>query len=1412
MSNTEELENALNPVTALAFLKLNRLYLIAGEGHCIKIFEHQTGTPLSRHRIFESETIHGILCCVSDNEEQKNCARLLLWGGRSLCLIELSSKEPTMVVPLCFNVALAEVRTEDWILDVCFNPLANEAKDQFSTSFEAVLVTAHNQLRRLRFPYEKSWEIQNSIAFENSALHTMNRLSSRSNSMLYSAHISWSREDHAEGRILVAAGTVFGEVHLWSSKYDEVGKLGGFRLHYTFTGHLGSVFGVQIAEKVDLMNGSLTRLLASCSDDRTIRVWDISELKMLHSAETSAQCLAITMAHTSRIWAVRFLDGQRGIPQLLSFGEDGTAQAWLFQPLYESDELEKAPIENSFKLTRDAKYHYHSGKHIWAVTLWEEDDGNNLVATGGADGRIVSYRRDLADSAQSRATVPFECTMESVAKTFEITAESTEAVTKKKAVFSALQGQWSLSRTLQSALPTYPSGTFDGVANIEGRPATDPDFNEECLYSEEGEFVVDKVFTIKATRQYVYRYQQKVDELTAWFVKPEGHGLVDHLFHCLDFTKEVEERHEGKPKEIMTILTAKAHHLCINDDYTAEYRFIFVGERMEEWQVKYVVKGPQKDYVADATYSRSAPVGECVHVGSPSEFVPEANGTMQHGPTKIDSFKNYAWVSNTEFLTTTDQGLVLIGTVNAECSIYKGNPSLPALAWESLGQISDLASSSVVTSIPSLGAAFLIGANGKVFSYNSRTKMLKFAVVRQQKPVFIRAQEIDIRINENGNDKYGDWGHVFGFADVSKSQRWISLVTTSLASDRAVISLHASEANETSSADYQFSIQLPKSFIVTSSRLLNKGILVILGSRNGDLFIYDPLREFCKVGTSSSGSIFAGIHGREAITDIQVLPESYPTLYAGTSWILTTGRDGRIAVHQISFSEIERRNSKPELKTYHESTPPFGPNIEGAHFDIASNDLFLWGFHSKEFVVWNEIRKTGVMNIECGGAHRHWAYSPLDDGKGGGSFVWTKASVCKVHKQAESSHRVLQAGGHGREMKAVAIAPDQERPDGPVRQLVATGAEDTAIRIFEYEPASGYRCFRVITKHTTGLQKLQWSGNHDQYLFSAAGCEEFFIWEILRVPRVGIGITCRLVCPAVTPDKDLRIMDFAVLNIRNSGPAAMESISSIQLIAMIYSDSSVRIFAFRNILYREYTLTPLLEGSYATHCLTQVIFISLSSKIYLCTASTDGYLAFWPLNNVLADHGFHMWGTLSMFFDQNMCSDSPAKTFSWQKRFPVHQNSVKGLIHVQLSPKEYLIVTCGDDQALALINITAQDGVSADHDLTHAVLLLPNAHASAVTALTYLGNDATEMCVNYDFASVGNDQQLNVWEVIDDMRGEGIERFKLRRKTRLHTSVADASALEAFAVQDGGPYRFCIAGIGMETWCIGGKMLVVPEE
>ena len=354
-------------MTALAFSKD---YLFAGEGPILRIHRRHDNSLLETIKIFASQAIHGI-AIHSDG--------IVVWGGHLVALYTFTS-DGTSTLKL-----VSSLEATDWILDIAISPELSGNKRK------AALITAHNALLLL------------DLGDSNTGLQ---ELTSNSKCILYSAHVHWTDDEH----ILIASGTVFGDIILWSCFLQTHGAPSSV-LHHVLIGHEGSIFGVQIFEvptdQVHEGREGPSRLLASCSDDRTVRVWDISYLPetatdpqaaadltsaretgfganvadVLPGNASGGKCIAKAWGHASRIWGVKFIPSPTSstISYVVSFGEDTTHQFWSLK--------ETAPDE--FSLTHHGGSCLHSGKNIWSWAIHQISPEHVVVASGGADGSVA---------------------------------------------------------------------------------------------------------------------------------------------------------------------------------------------------------------------------------------------------------------------------------------------------------------------------------------------------------------------------------------------------------------------------------------------------------------------------------------------------------------------------------------------------------------------------------------------------------------------------------------------------------------------------------------------------------------------------------------------------------------------------------------------------------------------------------------------------------------------------------------------------------------------------------------------------------------------------------------------------------------------------------------------------------------
>lgn len=673
-----------------------------------------------------------------------------------------------------------------------------------------------------------------------------------------------------------------------------------------------------------------------------------------------------------------------------------------------------------------------------------------------------------------------------------------------------------------------------------------------------------------------------------------------------------------------------------------------------------------------------------------------------------DVFRSYNFVNASTVLATTTEGHVL--TLNLE---QDGSSVVTRHgAYESLSTFSMTTSGQ--------GLAFVAGIKGDVMMFSPQHgKSFPIAALsRKVAGLFLSAPSAS--------------------RDIDAVDRDDLLVTTVGSTTVQLIDIH--KTTHSDGADiYQPTerqLILPHRFVVTSFVTIQHDRVryAIVGSRAGTLAVYD-IGKPADAEAIPSAKLLQHCHGKESITALQWRPAEAGNTTSG--YLFSTGRDGTCAIHQLTLQD-----SSPSFKLVHQLEFPFGPNIEGLTFNSDDN-LHVWGFKGKNFVSHDVLAQQDIFTAECGGGvHRNWAFEPSCNG---GTFIWTQNATLMRMTQSERPLHAVRAGGHGREIKAVAVSAGQQR------QIIATGAEDTDIKLFTYDSGDGSECAQTLRKHNTGIQHLQWSAGGNR-LFSSGGSEEFYIWRVCHgVPVLGVGVVCESTHPR-SMMSDLRIMGFD----------ARESRDSVFDIAMAYSDSTVKLWSYD---CTEWKLRG--SGDYLTACLTDVRYLhhsqgQPSKRVKLLTTAMDGHVAIWQ------------------------CPEED-KTPTWLHRRKVHQNAILDSTTNVLSDGSTLLLTAGDDNGLGLSRVDAENEIST--------LLIPRAHAAAVTALCLYkyGPDC------FYVLSAGIDQRVKLWDVRVDVALPGVEGLQVRKIQNVFTSVADVSSMALLQLGDGST-GVLVCGVGMDIW------------
>ncbi|KAB5578547.1 WD40-repeat-containing domain protein [Coniochaeta sp. 2T2.1] len=705
-----------------------------------------------------------------------------------------------------------------------------------------------------------------------------------------------------------------------------------------------------------------------------------------------------------------------------------------------------------------------------------------------------------------------------------------------------------------------------------------------------------------------------------------------------------------------------------------------------------------------------------------------------------DGFLRYAYLSEDKLLVSTTSGRLLLGDLAA-------GPSWGEYGISAADQ-RDLRGYNVVRAVAP-GAAIIGSASGSLYFCCTPFGVTKI----DQLPGKIS----DVLAIP---DAYVD------SADGSRSK--LRFFVTVLGSAIATVFMLVGITSPTKLTMQKKDLALYMGNVVTSVGVCDD--LLLLGSRKGGITVYQETPE-TYVHLASRND--CKTKGGDAVTSIITLP---PLAGSKHRYILTTCRDGKYRIYELRSS-----TTGLSLELRHETNPPLGPMLEGARLVRSPKgdlDLIINGFRSTNFIVWNETRQQEVASVACGGAHRTFDFfsDPRDANKL--RFVYTKASAMGIFSQDEPSAQVLKQGGHGREIRAVAASSSSVEVAGcktgsfsstsSPPQYIATGAEDTCIRIWDWNKKNGgegeevadMRCLAVLQKHTAGLQALKWEG--EGYLLSSAGSEEFFVWKVttLESEYRGLAVVCEAVFPFRTADGDLRIMDFDSWTYD-----ATEALPEGGIyLTMVFSNSVLKSYRYT----RDGGFECVQTGRYTGACLTQVkqmVPLPGQKRQRVITGSTDGVVAVWKATSENADdeEGYRIILTTQ-----------------------AHQNSVKSLDVVVAFDDRYYIFTGGDDNAFCSYTLSAKPNEDGEPEL--AILdasRVGDAHAAAITGVKVL-----RQCEVFTFlATVSNDQRLKIWRV---------ETSPCRYVALIYNSysaLADPGGLE---VIDSG--NLIVAGVGMEVW------------
>ncbi|KAL8381383.1 hypothetical protein RB595_005582 [Gaeumannomyces hyphopodioides] len=774
----------------------------------------------------------------------------------------------------------------------------------------------------------------------------------------------------------------------------------------------------------------------------------------------------------------------------------------------------------------------------------------------------------------------------------------------------------------------------------------------------------------------------------------------------------------------------------------------------------------------------------------------EARSTTAH-KAKGETFKTFAFVSESDILVTSTFGSVFIGHVQDDDD--------SRVSWTGLelpDEVqSDLRGYNIVRGPArnQSGLCFLGSASGAVYMFLSspRSRLEKITGLgRKVSDIFVLPA---LPQASSGSSAHASDAHAH-------------LIVTLLGHDEAFSITIARPGSSTSVAGAVAtatqSIPLPSGCVITAVDF--SGGLLSLGSRDGRLLFFR--NRLHGKARDDAGGAWERIHSspeitrsKDAITSIVRLPG---TASGDVSpYVLATCRDGKYLIYEMEIRTDGGCGGETiSLDLVHDSSPPFGPVITEAWFEEGEEEgraeLMLCGFRSRFFVVWNESRQHEVATVDCGGVHRTYAYvtrrrDAARQGADGAPrrqqewirFAYSKAQRTHMYTQQGAGHTALRTGTHGREIRAaswcdVAAAAVDDPVASEEGRLLATAAEDTTVRIWRYEVTAGrdgggvsraLRCAASLSAHTAGLQSLRWcgSGGRRRYLVSSAGNEELFIWRVSRLDGRsrygGLAVVREAAYPDRTADGDLRILSVDTSEEGSGGGGGGFVVS------LVLSNSEVKTYRYS----RELGFLLLARGMYTGGCLTQIHHLRVRHAgglgLRVLTASTDGSVVVWEA--------------------KRSGGSAPAE-YAIRSVHGLHQSSIKGL-DVWMVPAAgggaaWVVLTAGDDNALGILQLREDDATdAADNRPQHRRAIVRSAHAAGITGIRTIKSALPDEVLA---ATISNDQRVKLWRV----RGLGTERekgLKVELVQDKYSAVADAGDL---ALSPDG--KLVVAGVGMEVW------------
>ncbi|KAJ8899021.1 hypothetical protein K2173_008844 [Erythroxylum novogranatense] len=257
--------------------------------------------------------------------------------------------------------------------------------------------------------------------------------------------------------------------------------------------------------------------------------------------------------------------------------------------------------------------------------------------------------------------------------------------------------------------------------------------------------------------------------------------------------------------------------------------------------------------------------------------------------------------------------------------------------------------------------------------------------------------------------------------------------------------------------------------------------ILICGDLRGNLVLF-PLPKDLLLRTPhlpalkiSQLSYFKGAHGISSVSSISVAKSSFDKIE-----ICTTGADGCICYFE--YDAVQQSLEFIGMKQVKELSLVRSVSAIKDSPDEKSNCGYAVGFASTDFIIWNLITETKVVQIPCGGWRRPHCYYLGDVPETKNCFAYVKDEIIYVYQNwvSEREGKIfplnLHIQFHGREMHSLCFVSEslfleEDGKHGSVHKTswIATGCEDGTVRLTGFTPGvNSWFTSKLLGEHVGG--------------------------------------------------------------------------------------------------------------------------------------------------------------------------------------------------------------------------------------------------------------------------------------------------------------------------------------------------------